>query len=158
MCRPDRSARRLALLVVCWPLATPALSRPPAPPRGDVTIAELIEQLGDDRFANREAAQKKLERIGAPAGPAVLRAAWRHPDIEVRARARQFVSRVYLRHIPSLIKLLGHDEFSDREAAQRILVQIGPPAIPYLRQAARDSPDFEVVWRARRALRSIQGE
>jgi uncharacterized protein (TIGR03067 family) len=51
-------------------------------------IARLIKQLGDDAFANREAASKELDAIGAPALDALRKAA-SDDDAEIRRRAEQ---------------------------------------------------------------------
>src|SRR5262245_49678718 len=59
-------------------------------------IARLIEQLGDDEFAKREAASKALEAIGAPA-LAALRKADSHMDFEVRRRAARLVKTITLK-------------------------------------------------------------
>ena len=49
-------------------------------------IARLIQQLGSDRYVDREAANKALEAIGAPALEALEKAARDSPDPEVRLR------------------------------------------------------------------------
>jgi len=68
----------------------------PTPPPGEGTtrpasdartIAALIRQLGDNKWAVREAATRELAKIGAPALPAVRRAMLSN-DLEVRARAK----------------------------------------------------------------------
>jgi WD40 repeat protein len=52
------------------------------------TIDRLIEQLGDDAFAKRQEAMKRLEEIGEPALEALRKAAdARGTDVEVRLRA-----------------------------------------------------------------------
>jgi RNA polymerase sigma factor (sigma-70 family) len=58
--------------------------------------------------------------------------------------------------IRALIRQLGDDEFEKREAAQRRLVEIGEPALPQLREAARDSRDAEISQRAARLVRLIE--
>lgn len=50
-------------------------------------IAALVKQLGDNRFAKREAASKQLETIGEKALPAI-RAAFGNADFELDTRAR----------------------------------------------------------------------
>jgi uncharacterized protein (TIGR03067 family) len=57
-------------------------------------IARLIKQLGDDRFATREAASRELVAIGKPALPALRRAAASSDDPEMRRRAEQIVRDV----------------------------------------------------------------
>jgi HEAT repeat protein len=55
-------------------------------------IDELIKQLGDRRFAQREAASKRLEEIGEPALEALRKAAATQPDPEIYRRARELLS------------------------------------------------------------------
>jgi uncharacterized protein (TIGR03067 family) len=56
-------------------------------------IARLIEQLGHNEFAKREAASKELDAIGEPALDA-LRRATSHEDAEIRQRAEKIVSTI----------------------------------------------------------------
>jgi hypothetical protein len=51
-------------------------------------IARLIEQLGHDQFAKREAASEELDRIGVPAFAALRKAVADTADAEVRFRAK----------------------------------------------------------------------
>ena len=53
----------------------------------DAKIAKLIEQLGDDDFDVRKAAEKKLIEIGEPAFVQVKRAARKAADADVKLRA-----------------------------------------------------------------------
>jgi tetratricopeptide (TPR) repeat protein len=57
---------------------------------GDDQIAKLIRQLGDQRFAVREAAQQELARLGFEAFEALTEAE-NDADIEVASRARYLV-------------------------------------------------------------------
>src|SRR5262245_31069946 len=57
-------------------------------------IARLIKQLGHDEFAKREAASEELEAIGAPALPALRKAAASGPDAETRSRAEQIAQAI----------------------------------------------------------------
>jgi len=57
------------------------------------TIKKLIEELGADEFATREAATEQLARIGLPAYKAVEDAV-QHPDREVRYRAERVLGRI----------------------------------------------------------------
>ena len=91
-----RVAIALALGAFLAGAATPsrAQSEPPAPKAGEKTqekrIERLIQQLGDDAYEKREAAQRELEAIGRPALPA-LRKATSHEDPEVASRAEAIV-------------------------------------------------------------------
>jgi hypothetical protein len=70
----------------------------PAAPTDD-EIRRLIIQLGSEDFAQREAAAKRLQRIGKPALPH-LKAAQGSPDAEVASRARLLISRIEIRPVP----------------------------------------------------------
>jgi hypothetical protein len=59
-------------------------------------MPRLIRQLGDDRYARREAASRELDAIGEPARAALTRAA-ADPDPEVGRRARQLLDRLAVR-------------------------------------------------------------
>lgn len=61
------------------------------------------------------------------------------------------------KEIEGLIEKLGAEEFAEREAAMKRLIEIGRPAVDALRKAL-ESDDPEVVWRARKALEKILGE
>jgi uncharacterized protein (TIGR03067 family) len=64
---------------------------------GDDKIRALIKQLGDDAFAKREAASKKLETIGMPALAALRAAATSSGDAEIRQRARALIRAITAR-------------------------------------------------------------
>jgi hypothetical protein len=55
-------------------------------------IAGLIQQLGDAKFAKREAASKELKVIGEPALAALLKAVAAGADPEIRLRAEKVVA------------------------------------------------------------------
>jgi HEAT repeat protein len=66
-------------------------------------IARLIKQLGDDAFAQREAASKELDALGEPALPA-LREAVSSPDAEIRRRAKTLVRSITNRVLAAAAK------------------------------------------------------
>jgi uncharacterized protein (TIGR03067 family) len=77
------------------------LTTQPAALRGDPAketeaekIARLIRQLGDDAFAEREAASKELDAIGEPALGALRQAAASSDDAEIRQRAGRLVQGI----------------------------------------------------------------
>jgi hypothetical protein len=74
-------------------LALAGLAAVPAPAGDAATIAKLIEQLGADSFADREAASKALDKIGTPALEAV-RKATKSGDAEVRKRATELAAKI----------------------------------------------------------------
>jgi hypothetical protein len=57
-------------------------------------INRLIQQLGDNQFARRQAASKTLAKLGKPALAALRRAAVSSTDAEVRSRARRLVAAI----------------------------------------------------------------
>jgi len=59
----------------------------------DDRIAELIKQLGSDKFALREKAQHDLEGIGMPA-LGQLREAAKHSDLEIARRSRELLKTI----------------------------------------------------------------
>ena len=73
--------RWFACLVLVIPFV-PVVAAP-----DDAEIAGLVKQLGDDEFAKREAASKRLKEIGDAALAALRKAAKDSTDAEVRARA-----------------------------------------------------------------------
>jgi WD40 repeat protein len=75
----------------------------PAKKPGTRRIADLIEQLGDDDFATREAASKALEAIGKPAIRALRKAAASSGDLEIRWRAERVIDAISAR-VPGLIQ------------------------------------------------------
>ena len=56
-------------------------------------IRPLIDQLGSERFMDRERAAHELAKLGKSAWPALKEAA-KSPDPEVRRRAQQLVEQV----------------------------------------------------------------
>lgn len=74
-------------------------------------IAKLIEQLGDENFQTRRAAELALVRIGLPAFEQ-LRQAMNHPDVQVEVAAR------YLVRSQSVTWWLDTDPISVRQVLQ----------------------------------------
>lgn len=56
-------------------------------------VASLIKQLDDDRFENREAAQKQLTALGDAVGPALRKALGKSPSAEMRRRIKQILAK-----------------------------------------------------------------
>jgi HEAT repeat protein len=80
-------------------------------------VKALVEQLGDDAFTTREAADKALHRLGRIALPQ-LRQARANTDAEIARRARHLIERIELdpkRNLPS--------------AAVRLLALRKPPGV-----------------------------
>lgn len=90
--------RLFVLMLAAFPLMMlmRAIASPvPAPQNSSAVIDALIEQLGSDDFAEREAASARLEKIGGPALDA-LRAACRNENPEIRNRAIAIVGKLRL--------------------------------------------------------------
>ena len=86
--------RLTVVLLGITALAAAAAAEPATRPAG---VTAVLERLGDDSFAVREAAQRDLLRLALDdpaAAEAVERAARDHPDDEVRARCRTTVEAV----------------------------------------------------------------
>jgi hypothetical protein len=89
-------ARSTLALLLALGLGSLVLSKPPAPTAVDADakrVAELIQNLGSDRFQERSAAQKELEAIGTPA-LAHLKKALSASDLEVSKRAAELVRKI----------------------------------------------------------------
>jgi hypothetical protein len=104
---PSRYAVAGLTLFVGLLAALPARPAPAAAPRPvhkadapNDEIKALIDQLGADDYAKREAAAKRLRAIGKPAIPA-LEAATKHDDAEVASRAQALVKRIAVRPLPA---------------------------------------------------------
>lgn len=82
----------VALLLGAGTHALAQQADPPAPTR-EQRVAELVKQLGDAAFAKREAAQRELEAIGAPAIQALTEAT-KSSDPEVSTRASEALTRI----------------------------------------------------------------
>ena len=90
-------------------LLLPLLAAAPPPRPCTAEVARLIAQLGSDRFAEREAASKRLEEIGEPALDA-LHKALSSGDLEVRYRARRIVAALENRLYGPELRLTGHTD------------------------------------------------
>src|SRR5260221_1959364 len=73
-------------------------------------IARLIQQLGSDRFVEREAASRALEAMGPSALEALEAAARDSSDPEIRARAQLAILAIRTWTYRPLRTLEGHTE------------------------------------------------
>ena len=64
-----------------------------APARSEDEMKRFLDQLGSERFKDREQATHELLRLGKAASPG-LKEATNSPDPEVRRRARQLVEQI----------------------------------------------------------------
>lgn len=78
---------------------------PPEPER----VAALIQQLGDARFAQREAAGRELDAIGEPAWYYLRKAAASNGDAEVRERAARLADAIAKREFVEVRSFRHHD-------------------------------------------------
>jgi hypothetical protein len=108
--------RSLVPIVVLLLAGLTAAQSTPAPAPAE--IQTLIQQLGSDEFADREAAEKKLNAIGVPA-LTNLRAAMRSQNPEVARRAQDLVRKIERRAenektlAPTLVELDAKDRRLD---------------------------------------------
>ncbi|OWK37775.1 sigma-70 family RNA polymerase sigma factor [Fimbriiglobus ruber] len=101
---PDPAARTTWALVAAGDAAVPFLRarlRPAAPPAAD-RVAALIDQLGCDRFADRERATNELAGLGVAVEPA-LRAVATTADPETRQRVDRLLARLAPTQSPDLL-------------------------------------------------------
>jgi hypothetical protein len=75
-------------------------------------IEKLIQQLGSPRFAEREAATKRLEAIGEPAVDALRKAVASNPDAEIRRRASSLLA---VRKVPEVQSTSALAQFAGRD-------------------------------------------
>src|SRR5262245_48192159 len=105
-------AQIVVTLTVSSPEATAGEGSPKA--EGNAKVSRLIQQLGNDSFAEREAATRALEAIGEPAYEAIRIAAEKDPDVEIRHRAQRLVHTLERRW--ELARFVGHSEHVCRVA------------------------------------------
>jgi len=98
--------------------------------------------------------------VGGPADEAILRAA------RLGASADDAVAFFRLRTPPGpdrkkvveLVGRLGGDDLAARDVAHRELVAIGPPALPFIREAVNNIDEAEAATRARQIVAAVGGE
>src|SRR5262249_51320402 len=88
----------------------------PAPRK---SIAQLIDELGNQDFNAREAAAKAIEALGPEALPA-LRKAKDHPDLEVRRRIKEWIPKFEIEAIvaPTRVNLEVKNEPLEKVVAE----------------------------------------
>lgn len=104
-------------LFVCL---SPAQAGKPTP---DEKAAALVENLGDDAFAQREAARSALLAMGEAALPVVRKAAAEHADLEVRTRSRVVLRGLAELRTERLISQMAVGPKAKRDEAARDLTQ-----------------------------------
>ena len=89
-----------AMALVLFMMPSARLSAEPARNSDMIRTTRLIEQLGDESFALREAAMTELAAIGEPALEPLRRVAATHRDLEVQWRAGQIARAILARTLP----------------------------------------------------------
>jgi hypothetical protein len=125
---PARSRLPLALtLTALAALAAPAPAAPTVPTRDQ--IARWIKELGDDSFATREEASRKLWEAGRHAEDAV-RAALDSPDVEVRRRAAEVYEKfkwgLYPDTPKDVAELIRRYQDADEAGRTAMLAELSP--------------------------------
>jgi Tfp pilus assembly protein PilF len=126
---PAVSSLPRSVLIIAL-LAVPALA---AEPPTKEQIARWIKELGDESFATREAASKRLWEAGEAAEAAVFDAA-RSPDPEVARRARALMDKfkwaIYANTPPNIAELIrsyrAANDDAGKQAAIKALFEAGP--------------------------------
>lgn len=136
--------KAMLLSVLCWmslgfvsaiQVETPDASR----------FQKLIRQLDSDRFTEREAAAKELDRLDQAALPYLNKALEAKPALEVRRRLEALIATirqrdpVYIRPVcEALISQLDCYRNDQAGRAAEELRAFGPPALDHLRAASQD--------------------
>ena len=116
--------------------AEPVVAAVPTPPETqEARIERLIGLLGSAEYGEREHAEAELKGMGFPAFGRLRKAA-DNPDLEIAQRARR-ITGPYDR-IMQLLDALPQDwhttlYYDGLTATQRELAEIGPVAVPYIR-------------------------
>lgn len=89
------------------------------------SVAKLVEQLGDDDYYSRQAAEEKLLELGSDVFDR-LHAVLEHSDLEIAARASYILQKLRIEWIhpndPNAVKLLldRYDDLSQLEKKERL--------------------------------------
>jgi hypothetical protein len=103
------------IVIVLW-LAAPD---PSALTSDAAKIDHLIQQLGSQFYAEREAASKALDRIGVPAKAALSRAIECSPDAEICRRAERLFRIIEPRAIQERALAIRKSKLSPEEKAAK---------------------------------------
>jgi WD40 repeat protein len=126
-----------------------ALCRARLRPAASPGAARLVQALGADDFATRQAATEALVRLGTDAIPALRTAIEARPSLELRRRAEALLARV--EPLPR-----RPDQLRAVRAAQ-VLEQVGTAeARAVLRELARGGADAGLTVEARAALGRLE--
>jgi tetratricopeptide (TPR) repeat protein len=122
-----------------------------APSPSEDALARLIARLGSENWHEREAAAEEILRLG-PAAAEPLAQALKHPDPEVRSRARLLLDQLRWRPPSGLPPALAAalENFADLPDDRRasLLAQVanaaGDRSVPFLRQTLRNDRSLDV--------------
>ena len=104
------------MIVIVLRLAAPNPSGITSEP---ATIDRLIQRLGSEFYAEREAATKALDRIGVPAKAALSRALESCPDAEICRRAERLIKIIEPRANQERALAIRNSKLSPEEKAVR---------------------------------------
>jgi RNA polymerase sigma factor (sigma-70 family) len=115
----------------------------------DGHVAQLVAELGDDRFAIREKADAELEKLGTAAKPALETALQNRPGLEAANRVKRLLAR-----------LQGKGPSPEQLRVSRaieVLEQIGTPQVQRLLQSfAKGVPGSLLTQEANAALDCLE--
>jgi hypothetical protein len=83
-------------------------------------IDQLIQQLGSELFAEREAASKALDRIGVPAMAPLTKASEDSSEAEIRRRAKRLIKIIEPRANRERALVIRNSKLSPEEKAVRL--------------------------------------
>jgi len=89
-----------------------------------VRIDRLIEQLGSEVFAEREAATKALDRIGEPALKLLRKSSEDSDDAEIRRRAGQLVATIEPRVAEARALAIRRSKISPEEKGRKLKAMV----------------------------------
>lgn len=92
-------------------------------------IVALIKELGDDSYAKREAASKRLAEIGEPALALLQKAALNSPDAEARLRAKAIARLITGAFFQEERRYEGHSQDPGQRATRVVVTSDGRFAV-----------------------------
>jgi hypothetical protein len=90
-------------------------------------IDRLIEQLGSERYAERQAATTTLKHVGEPALDALRRASRNSNDAEIRRRAKRLVENIEVQVFQQRVQAIRRSQLSPEKKGQELkkLLRLG---------------------------------